>query len=161
MHRPLSSLPQKSPDAAASMIYLIVALLLLLVPSVLRAEALNQSCAGKGQPWSDARFGSVKAVYLDNYCGYCHSFSVVESRGMFGPNHDAAAAVAARYIDDPGYTGGAAGAQEYLAESIAQPTVYMTPGYAATTHQMPAYEGLLTEAQISELAAFLTAYGDC
>lgn len=143
------------------LLLLLWAVTLLLVPVGSRAEGVNQSCAGVKQPWANARFEQTLELYLNNYCGYCHSFSPADSRGMFGPNHDPAAGAAARYIGDPGYAGGATTALGYLSESIANPPVYLTPGYAATTHQMPAYEGLLTDAEITELAAFLLAYGDC
>lgn len=141
----------------------VVAFLFTLtaLPTLARAETLNQSCGGIGQPWTDQRFAAAKALYLDNYCGYCHSFSPVESRGIFGPEHNTSKAAAEHYISDAAYSGAATTAAGYLSESIAQPGVYMTPGYGATTHQMPAYEGMLTDTQIDELAAFLLVYGDC
>jgi hypothetical protein len=155
------SRPRRPRPTAAAASLLVALLLTLLAPSVLRAEAVNQSCAGTPSPWPDTRFKETLSVYLDNYCGYCHSFSVAQSRGLFGPQHDSAAEAAARYLQDPGYSGETSTALAYLTESIARPTIYFTPGYAATTHQMPAYEGLLTDAQIRDLAEFLLTYGDC
>lgn len=149
--------PGKRPHLTATAFMLA----LIAMPAGGLAEAINRTCGGLGQPWSEARFVETKALYLDNYCGYCHGLAAVGSRGIFGPLHDTAKAAAEHYIRDPAYSGQASTPRGYLSESIAQPGVYVTPGYGATTHQMPTYEGMLTDAQINELATFLLVYGDC
>jgi mono/diheme cytochrome c family protein len=84
-------------------------------------------------------------VYLENYCGICHTLTVANTRGTFGPNHDNAGALAAEYIVLDTYRGKASTVDEYIRESILNPAVFYTPGYEATNHHMPAFTHLPDE----------------
>lgn len=49
---------------------------------------------------------------------------------------------AERRIQDPGYSGLAGTAEEYIRESIVDPAIYIVPGYEHTRFRMPAYGNL-------------------
>lgn len=76
-------------------------------------------------------------VYRQQYCGTCHRFDRAETSGIFGPPHDNFAVIAEQRIREDVYTGNATTAAEYVRESIADPDVYIVPGYAAGWHRMP------------------------
>ncbi len=84
-------------------------------------------------------------TYLYYYCGTCHTLSIANTRGTFGPPHDNAAIQAARYIASDEYYGSATTVAEYLRESIIDPKAFFTPGFTASNHQMPAFTNLSTE----------------
>ena len=84
-------------------------------------------------------------VYLENYCGICHTLTVANTRGIFGPNHDNAGVQAAQYIALDTYGGQASTVEEYIRESILTPVLFYTPGYEATNHHMPAFTHLPDE----------------
>ena len=86
-----------------------------------------------------------RAVYLSQYCGICHQLDYAETRGNFGPPHNAVAVNAAEHIQSPNYNGEATTVEEYLYESILQPQIYYTPGYETTNHHMPSYAHLPQE----------------
>lgn len=85
------------------------------------------------------------AIYRANYCGSCHVLSVANTRGTFGPPHDAAAIQAELHVALPTYPGSATTAEEYIRESILDPLAFYTPGYEATSHHMPAFTHLPEE----------------
>jgi mono/diheme cytochrome c family protein len=93
-------------------------------------------------------------VYKAAFCGICHTLDAVQSSGIFGPTHNGMAATAAARITSEGYTGAATTPAEYLRESILEPGVYLTDGYAATRHPMPAYTHL-PAADVEALVAML------
>lgn len=94
-------------------------------------------------------------LYLELYCGMCHTLGAVGTRGSFGPPHDDIGAVAAARVGDPGYHGDADDAAGYLRESIARPAAYLAPGWAMSSHAMPAYD--LSDEELEALVAFLLA----
>lgn len=96
------------------------------------------------------------AVYRQQYCGVCHVLSAAGTRGAFGPPHDGMGATAEARIADPGYTGSATTAAEYIMESLIDPYIYLVPGYAATPHRMPPYSHL-DPASLDALVAMLLA----
>jgi hypothetical protein len=49
---------------------------------------------------------------------------------------------AQRRIADPGYTGAAATAADYIEESIVNPRAYLVPGYDRSRFVMPAFTTL-------------------
>ena len=93
-------------------------------------------------------------VYLDNYCGVCHSLTIVDAGGMFGPSHDRMGAIAEERLTDTGYRGNAASAVDYIRESILEPSVYIAPGSMIAHQQMPPYTHLPVE-EIDALVLFL------
>ncbi|NDJ60695.1 MAG: cytochrome c, partial [Chloroflexi bacterium] len=85
------------------------------------------------------------SIYRAQYCGSCHTLDAANTRGIFGPAHDNAAADAAAHLQAPNYSGEAATVEDYLRESIVNPLVFYTPGYEATNHHMPAFGHLPAE----------------
>jgi len=95
-------------------------------------------------------------AYHANYCGVCHTLDKAETRGTFGPPHNALAATVAVHLFDGTYQGAAKTPSEYVHESIVNPQAYIVPGYAATSHRMPSYAHL-DDATLNALVAFLLA----
>ena len=81
-------------------------------------------------------------VYRTNYCGSCHTLTVANTSGTFGPNHDFAGTHATEIVNGNAYSGFAKSASDYIRESILQPNVFYTPGYEATNHHMPQFTHL-------------------
>jgi hypothetical protein len=65
-------------------------------------------------------------------------------------------AIAAGHLADGTYQGAATTPAEYIRESIVDPQAYIVPGYATTSHRMPAYAHL-DAASLDALVAFLHA----
>ncbi|MAU11389.1 MAG: hypothetical protein CL607_16325 [Anaerolineaceae bacterium] len=97
-------------------------------------------------------------VYRSNYCGLCHTLQLANTAGTFGPSHNEAGVLAEQYINLASYTGTASSAQEYIRESILDPTIFYTPGYEATNHHMPAFTNL-SDDEIEALVFLLTKQG--
>lgn len=95
-------------------------------------------------------------TYRAQYCGVCHALDAAETRGTFGPTHNDMGATAAARLLDPGYSGNATTAAEYITESILDPLIYSVPGYGITSHRMPPYTHL-PDAEVAALTAFLLA----
>jgi mono/diheme cytochrome c family protein len=83
-----------------------------------------------------------REVYLENYCGVCHTLTAANTRGTFGPNHDNAGEAAAVHVALDTYRGEASTVEDYIRESLLNPRVFYTPGFEATNHHMPAYTHL-------------------
>lgn len=98
-------------------------------------------------------------VYRAQYCGVCHTLDAAEAKGPFGPTHNGMAATAVRRLEDPAYTGSAATAEEYIRESIIDPTAYLVPDYALGRYRMGAYT-MLSEAELDALVEFLLEQTD-
>lgn len=84
-------------------------------------------------------------VYRENYCGICHTLTVANTHGTFGPNHDNTGATAPEYITLATYSGEATTPADYIRESIVNPDIYSTPLFEATSHRMPAFSHLSDE----------------
>ena len=93
-------------------------------------------------------------LYRYYYCGTCHTLSAANTRGTFGPNHDAAGLNATQYIGLDNYAGNATTAFEYLRESILNPQVFYTPGFVGTNHNMPAFTNL-SDAELDAIVYLL------
>lgn len=93
-------------------------------------------------------------VYRVNYCGSCHTLTAANTRGTFGPAHDAAGRHATDYITRADYSGAATTAADYIRESILEPAAWYTPGYETTNHHMPAFTHL-PEADIEAMVYML------
>ena len=84
-------------------------------------------------------------VYLDTGCGGCHTIDGL-SAGNVGPNQNNIGSVAATRI--PGMS-----AEDYIRESILDPSAYVVEGYPDDV--MPKnYSELLTSDELSDLVAF-------
>lgn len=81
-------------------------------------------------------------VYRANYCGSCHTLTVANTRGMFGPNHDSIVEDVMSIIRSEAYVGEATTIEAYIYESIVEPAIFYTPGYEASNHHMPAFAHL-------------------
>lgn len=90
----------------------------------------------------EQRAAAGRQVYLQNYCGICHTLAAAGTNGSFGPSHNGIATTARQRITDPAYGGNAATVVQYLRESIVAPAAYAAPGYAHTSHPMPSYAHL-------------------
>jgi len=62
--------------------------------------------------------------------------------------------MAERRVSEPGYSGVASTAEEYIRESIVDPKAFIVPGDGITSHPMPAYD-FLDEEQILALVQML------
>jgi mono/diheme cytochrome c family protein len=101
-----------------------------------------------------AQLKAGRQVYLDNYCGTCHTLAAAGTGGIFGPSHDQMASVAVERIADESYSGSAMTSEAYILESILKPQVYLAPGSTMSHQQMPPYTHLEKEA-LNALVYFL------
>ena len=126
-----------------------------LVPLHIDATALPTNA--ENAVAADPRLRLVgMAVYRQQYCGICHELAAAETTGTFGPTHNGIGSTAALRIEDARYSGTAVTAEEYLRESIVEPSAYLVQGYAVTSHPMPPYAHL-DDSEINALLAFLLA----
>jgi cytochrome c551/c552 len=88
------------------------------------------------------------AVFENQGCGGCHVFEPAGSQGQTGPNLDELAA-SAREAGQP--------LEEYVRESIVDPSAYLHPGYADL---MPKTFAELPEDQLDALVQYLTEGGE-
>jgi nitric oxide reductase subunit C len=95
-------------------------------------------------------------VYKEQGCGVCHALTQAGTGGMFGPPHDGIGERAKSRIHDPAYHGHATTAEEYLRESVLDPTAFRVPGFERTRFAMPAYTGMSDE-DLTALVAMLAA----
>ncbi|MCB9136800.1 MAG: cytochrome c [Caldilineaceae bacterium] len=95
-----------------------------------------------------------RTVYLNNYCGTCHTLAAIDARGVFGPSHDHIATIATERIANPLYRGKAATGEEYIRESILEPGIYIAPGGMLAHQQMPPFSQLSQE-DLDSLVYFL------
>lgn len=102
----------------------------------------------------DKRVAAGRQVYLQNYCGICHTLAAAGTHGAFGPPHDGIAATARQRLADPNYSGKAVTVIQYLRESIVEPAAYAAPGYTYTSHPMPVY-AYLPKRDLDALIYFL------
>ncbi|MGJ3240718.1 MAG: hypothetical protein ACFE0Q_18560 [Anaerolineae bacterium] len=84
-------------------------------------------------------------VYRSNYCGSCHTLTIANTRGIFGPNHDNIREDADAIINSETYVGRASTIEAYIYESIIEPDAFYTPGYESSNHHMPAFDHLSEE----------------
>ena len=137
--------------------------LLAFLPSALQAEGKSVA-PDTIQNGTDTRHAGISpdedlvtaglAVYGKQYCGTCHVLDTAGSTGAFGPTHNGMAAIAAQRVRNPNFTGSASTAEEYILESIVDPTVYVVSGYERSRSRMPAY-GNLSEVEIGALVNLL------
>jgi mono/diheme cytochrome c family protein/cytochrome c551/c552 len=90
-------------------------------------------------------------LYRANACSACHALAAANASGATGPTHEGMGATAAQRIADPNYTGAANTPEEYIAESIVNPAVYVVEGYAPV---MPPYPNL-SEDELDALVQLL------
>ena len=94
-------------------------------------------------------------LYAANPCGSCHILPGV-SAGPVCPDLTGLAATAALRIKAADYTGTATTPEEYVRESIKNPTAYLAPGAVAGAVMPPLP---LSDADIAALAAYLLQQG--
>lgn len=93
-------------------------------------------------------------VYLQQYCGVCHTLDAASTTGTFGPAHNQMGLVALERVNAANYHGEATTAEGYIRESLLHPEIYYAPGYEATSHHMPPYSHISAE-QIDALVYML------
>lgn len=93
-------------------------------------------------------------IYRSNYCGTCHTLTIANTHGTFGPVHDQLVDHATNYITLDSYSGAATTLADYVRESIINPTIYSTPGFEASNHRMPAFTNL-SETDVDALVYLL------
>ena len=93
-------------------------------------------------------------------CAACHS--VAPGVNLAGPTLANLAATAQKVIDSPEYKGKATTVEEFIHESIVEPSAYLHPGpmYSANgvSFMPPSYGKDLTEEQIDHLVAYLASF---
>jgi nitric oxide reductase subunit C len=113
----------------------------------------------RGQPASDDPVAQGEALFhaAPPGCAACHSTS--PDVRLAGPTVANMAARAQETVQRPDYTGAATTAEEYVRESILQPSAYIVPGELFSvngTSVMPHnYDEMLTREQIEHLVAWL------
>ena len=88
-----------------------------------------------------------KALFMSNGCGGCHTYKAAGTNGKVGPDLDKLAADAQK--------ANKGSLEQYTRTSIEDPNAYVVPGFQSGV--MPAFKGTLTDSQINDLVAFLTA----
>lgn len=111
--------------------------LLLLAGACGASPALDHT----GSPLNEARLERGVAVYTTNSCGNCHTLSAADTQGNLAPDNDTIHRDAAGYLESAAYLGSATTVEDYIRESIENPTVFLTPGYE-TGQMMPPYANL-------------------
>lgn len=93
-------------------------------------------------------------------CAACHSMA--PGVNLAGPTLAHMATTAQEALDSPEYTGKATTVEEFIRESIVQPSVYLHPGpmYSANgvSFMPPTYGDDLTDEQIDHLVAYLASF---
>ncbi|MDQ7029007.1 MAG: c-type cytochrome [Ardenticatenia bacterium] len=123
-------------------------------PELLAEMATPTPEAGEQQPEE----GGVDAVAVDLFtqlgCLGCHSLATVPGAvGTVGPPLDGLGERAASVIADPAYTGNATTPEEYIRESIVDPSAFVVAGYPDV---MPkGFGDQLSEEQLNALVQFL------
>lgn len=102
-------------------------------------------------PEGDAAEGEALAVAQG--CTTCHIDTPTGPAWLPTAGEPGIGSRAAERIEDPGYTGSATTAEQYLFESIVAPEVYLTPGFADL---MPhTYGELLSPDDVADLITYL------
>jgi mono/diheme cytochrome c family protein len=98
-------------------------------------------------------------VYEAKGCVGCHTLDDVGATGAVGPSHNTMGTVAAERIEDPNYTGSAATAAEYIAESIRSPGAHVVDGYQNIMPPYPPSDAATTvsEEELEALVQMLLA----
>lgn len=86
-------------------------------------------------------------VYLEKGCGGCHTISGLTT-GTVGPNHTTIGTTAATRIEGMS-------AEEYIRQSILDPSAYMVEGYADL--MIKTYTDSITQSELDDLVAFMLA----
>ncbi len=118
------------------------------------AQTPSETTSATGEAKQESPAVTGLEVYRAQYCGVCHTLDAAETKGPFGPTHNGIGTIAAERIADPGYTGKATTAEEYIRESIVDPAVYIVPGSALGRYRMGAYT-MLNEIELDALVQFL------
>lgn len=107
-----------------------------------------------GPPGEEDVAARARALFIEKGCGGCHTLSSVPgAAGAVGPALDGIGQRAAERIADPAYTGSATTAEEYIRESILNPSAFVVPDYQDV---MPKNFGdLLSEEELNTLVQFL------
>lgn len=84
-------------------------------------------------------------VYRSQYCGMCHTLTVANTGGTFGPSHDGMGSIVVERLQEDTYSGDATTAEAYLRESIVDPAIFKVPEFSLSNHQMPPYSHLPAE----------------
>jgi nitric oxide reductase subunit C len=115
-------------------------------------EALAEATpAGGGEELPSDPVELGRQLYQTQGCIGCHVLADAGGTGTVGPTHEGLAQTAAQRVQDPGYTGEATTAEEYIHESIVNPGGYVVPDYA---NAMPPYSAL-PEEQVDALVQYL------
>lgn len=117
-------------------------------PAQAAAQATDTPAAGTGEPTPTAAPASsgggsasappdaVMTVFSDNGCGGCHTINGVSGMaGNIGPELTNIGAVASERIQASDYSGDATTPEEYIHESIVNPTAYIVPEYQGVMPQ--------------------------
>lgn len=110
--------------------------------------------AAAGSTDLGAQVAAGLEVYRQQYCGVCHVLDTAGTAGAFGPTHNGMGATAEERVNDAAYSGMAATPEEYILESLVNPSIYIAPGYERTRFTMPAYTHL-SEADLNALVQML------
>lgn len=101
--------------------------------SAQRKAEMATRVASSSQPTADPNATAV--VQLHATCAACHAIEGTSSSGVTCPDLSDIGSVAEDRIADPGYTGSATTAEEYIRESILEPNAYIVPSADGRVHE--------------------------
>jgi cytochrome c oxidase subunit 2 len=110
---------------------------IVMEPEAFEAWARQRGQAAQGPPGE-----AGKAVFEENGCGSCHTFTPAGAKGTIGPDLDELPALAQR-AGKP--------LDEFVRESIENPGAYVEPGFR---NQMPPFQ--LSDEELDALVQYLT-----
>jgi cytochrome c2 len=110
--------------------------------AVIEREEATPTATPNSIDFSEADLAQGIEIYHQNYCGVCHTLTVADTKGTFGPSQDNMGVTAEQRIQDSSYKGSATTAKEYLLESLVNPQAHVVDGYQLTRHKMPSFSHL-------------------
>jgi mono/diheme cytochrome c family protein len=110
------------------------------------ASATTTTAGPAGNPASGAKLFTAQG------CNGCHTFKPARSTATVGPDLDK--------LPEEAMKASRGSEQQFVHESIVNPTAYIEPGYEPPKTQMPTtYGQTLTDKQVADLVAYLTQKG--
>lgn len=134
----------------------------IVVSSGAMQGATGERPSSTGQPASEEPVERGEGLFRSPEAGCLACHSTTPGVTLAGPSMAGINTRAAEVVADPGYTGSAANAQEYIRESIVEPSAHLVPGANFSTGPggislMPAdYGTRLDPGQIDDLLAYLS-----
>jgi nitric oxide reductase subunit C len=147
-----------------ALLWLLWTLFALTSAGTARTQALavmRPTVTAIAAEYASAEGGAPVAVALPATCAACHAIAGTSAQGKICPDLTNIGAVAAARIGQANYTGAAQSSEDYIRESILEPSIYVVPGETygkpgAST--MPAAVGsALSPKELNDLVTYLAS----